>query len=248
MENFVKSINDLQAALHNAISKKVDLSKKDEQRKILTDYQALKTSYVKKAVETSLQAVRKYAVELYELNKNPKNSENIFKIQELVRNLQLENITQLESSLISIKNLMDKLDYPKHEHKLSFKVPYIPEEIKADVLADIKELENCFEHGCYRSAAILCGRILETALHRKYFETTGLDVLEKNPGIGLGTLIAKLREKNVQFDPGLTEQIHLINQVRIFSVHTKKDAFYPSKTQTHAMILYTLDILEKLFR
>jgi hypothetical protein len=142
---------------------------------------------------------------------------------------------------------LDLLDYPEPSQKVTFKISYIPPDIKADVMADISELEKCYATECYRSAAILCGRILETALHRKYYETTGLDVLEKNPGIGLGTLIAKLREKNVQFDPGITEQIHLINQVRIFSVHTKKEAFYPSKPQTQAMILYTLDIVEKLF-
>lgn len=248
MENFIKSINDFETALHNAKSKNIDLTKKETTEKTLTDYKALKNSYLRKAVESSLQAVKKHAVELYELSKNPKNSEHIFKIQDLIKNLQLENITKQESSLVSIKNLMDKLDYPKQEQKLSFKVSYIPEEIKADVLADLKELENCFQTGCYRSATIICGRILETALHRKYYEATGVDILEKNPGIGLGTLIAKLREKNVEFDPGLTQQIHLINQVRVFSVHTKKEAFYPSKTQTHAMILYTIDILEKLFK
>ena len=85
-------------------------------------------------------------------------------------------------------------------------------------------------------------------MHRKYFETTGKDILEKNPGIGLGNLIGKLSEKNVKFDPGLTHQIHLINQVRIFSVHKKKEAFYPNKDQANAMVLYTLDVLWKMFR
>jgi hypothetical protein len=71
--------------------------------------------------------------------------------------------------------------------------------------------------------------------------------METSPGIGLGKIIAKLTERNIRFDPGLTQQIHLINQVRISSVHTKKDSFYPSKGQTQAMILYTLDVLRKLF-
>ena len=95
---------------------------------------------------------------------------------------------------------------------------------------------------------MLCGRLLEIALHRKYYEITGQDILEKNPGIGLGKIIAKLAEKDIKFEPGLTQQIHLINQLRVSSVHKQKDAFYPTKQQTHAMILYTLDVLEKLFR
>ncbi len=111
----------------------------------------------------------------------------------------------------------------------------------------MQEIKKCYNSGCYRSAVVLCGRLLETALHRKYYETTGADILEKNPGIGLGNLIAKLTEKGVQLDPGLSHQIHLVNQVRIFSVHKKQRAFYPTKTQTNAIILFTTDTLEKLF-
>ena len=70
---------------------------------------------------------------------------------------------------------------------------------------------------------------------------------EKNPGIGLGKLIAKMQEKGIQLDPGLTQQIHLINNIRIFSVHKKKELFTPSKQQTYAIIHFTLDIVNKLF-
>ncbi len=71
--------------------------------------------------------------------------------------------------------------------------------------------------------------------------------MEKSPGIGLGNLIAKLKDKGVMVDPALTNQIHLINQVRVFSVHKKKEPFNPSEQQTHAMVLYTLDVLERIF-
>jgi hypothetical protein len=33
-----------------------------------------------------------------------------------------------------------------------------------------------------------------------------------------------------------------------FSVHKKKEAFYPNKDQTNAMVLYTLDVLGKIFK
>ena len=108
-------------------------------------------------------------------------------------------------------------------------------------------LAQSFQLGAYRSVAILCGRILEVCLHRKYFDATGFDILEKNPGIGLGSLVGKLNDKNVKFDPGIKEQIHLINQVRIFSVHKKKEPFYPTKEQAQAMILYLMDVLRKLY-
>ena len=126
-------------------------------------------------------------------------------------------------------------------------LPFLPAEIMIHVVADVNELERCYNSGCYRSSVIMCGRIMEAALHRKYFEITGNDALEKNPGIGLGKLIAKLSEMNVRFDPGLKNQIHLINQVRISSVHVKQDLFKPNQTQSQAIILYTLDVLHKLF-
>src|SRR5574341_445319 len=132
--------------------------------------------------------------------------------------------------------------------KKSFRIPKLSSEIKEDVTADLLEIQKCMNAGCFRSATILCGRVMETALHRKYYEATNNDLLEKAPGTGLGTLIAKLSEHGVKLDPGLPNQIHLINQVRVFSVHTKKESFTPSKTQAEAIVLYTLDILDKLFK
>ena len=93
----------------------------------------------------------------------------------------------------------------------------------------------------------MCGRVLETALHRKYYEKTNKDILETNPSIGLGKLIAKLKDENFSFPPGITEQIHLINKVRVESVHKKQEVFLPSKGQANAIVLYTLDVLRKLF-
>lgn len=156
------------------------------------------------------------------------------------------NKNDSESLLRTLAKLRENLP-EKQKEQLEINLPKLPQEIKDEIEADIKEIKKCYSSGCYRSAVILCGRLLETALHRKYYETTGNDILEKNPGIGLGNLIAKLFEKGVELDPGLTQQIHLVNQVRIFSVHKKQRTFYPSKTQTNAIILFTTDTLEKLF-
>ncbi|MCX6708532.1 MAG: DUF4145 domain-containing protein [Candidatus Woesearchaeota archaeon] len=134
------------------------------------------------------------------------------------------------------------------EKKTSWRMPRLPSEVKDEILADLSEIQTCMKAGCFRSAVILCGRIMETALHRKYYDATGQDLLEKAPGTGLGNLIAKLAEKGVKLDPGLPNQIHLINQVRVFSVHTKKEPFSPSKTQAEAIVLYTMDVLDKLFK
>ena len=168
------------------------------------------------------------------------------------KELRLELITLFDK----MKNDSEKLKYIREmlnivkevkEKEVKFSLTKIPEDVKNDVLADLNELERCYDAGCYRSCIILCGRLLEVGLHRKYFEATGNDLLEKSPGIGLGNLIAKLNEKNILVDPGVMQQVHLVNNVRIFSVHKKKESFVTSKNQTSAIILFTLDTLEKLF-
>jgi hypothetical protein len=179
------------------------------------------------------------------------NENKIIQIIALIKNIekshQENRIADAFTSISKIKDLTNQLQI-QSETKLLTKKLKLPEEIKDEIFADIEELEKCFSASCYRSSIILCARILETALHRKYYELTKNDLLEKSPGIGLGKIIAKLKEKEIKFDPGITQQIHLINQMRIFTVHKKKERFNPTKSQTHAMILYTTDILEKLFK
>lgn len=163
-----------------------------------------------------------------------------------------------EQYLMKINSLVNNMDNSKNERrdrqeilklaeKLTMKKIKLPSEIFDEVRADLDEVDKCLENGCLRSAVVLCGRVLETALHRKHYEVTGKDLLEKAPGIGLGKVIAKLSEAKVALDPGLTQQIHLVNQVRVFSVHSKKDVFRPSREQAEAMVLYTKDVLRKLF-
>ena len=172
-------------------------------------------------------------------------------IEQIERDLEeIEKVEKLESEIRSFEKEAAATPLPKssrEEIRLNFSIQNLPEEINDNIEADVYELQKCFDASCYRSSIILCGRLLETALHRKYFEVTGKDALEKNPGIGLGKLVARMREKEIRLDPGLPQQIHFINQVRIFSVHTKQEAFNPSKNQAQATILYTMDVLGKLF-
>ena len=210
------------------------------------DFNKIKQEHRSKLLESQLNNVVAGAMELSKIAHMPENKSLVGQMQSLAMDLDLKDIDGSISSARQMVSLCPRLTDPT-PRMTSIKVPPLPDAIKDDVLADIRETEKCMSSGCYRSATILCGRILETALHRKYFDVTGQDALEKNPGIGLGNLIAKLIEKNVSFDPGLTQQIHLINQVRVFSVHKKQEAFNPSKGQAEAIVLYTMDALEKLF-
>lgn len=156
---------------------------------------------------------------------------------------QIQESREVKEKITLIEELAEMMT----EAPAKMNINQLPSDIKPEIEADIEEMQKCIANECLRSAVILCGRVLETALHRKYYEVTGVDLLEKAPGTGLGNLIAKLSQNGVKVDPGLMNQIHLVNQVRVHSVHKKQQLFMPSKQQTQAIVLYTQDILEKLF-
>jgi hypothetical protein len=246
---FQKSLINLQNAISLAIKHNIDLNKELDQEKSLYDYEEKQKIYYLNNLNSKLKLVKSDSLELPQLTKHDiGNQPYINQVLELIPELDNKDLIKLDKTVKKLVNITKQLDFPKKELEKIFSVSSnIPEDINSDIKADITELNKCFNNGCYRSSVVLCGRLLETALHRKYYEVTQNDLLEKSPGIGLGNIIAKLKEKNVGLDPALTNQIHLINQVRVFSVHKKKEAFYPTKQQTQATILYTLDILEKLF-
>lgn len=153
----------------------------------------------------------------------------------------------VEKAIFTTTKILDLLDgLPKRPEGFKIKAK-LPGEIKQEIAADFDEAKSCFKNALYRSCIILCGRMLEIALHRKYYEITNNDLLEKAPGIGLGNLVARLSECDVKIDPAIMQQIHLINQIRVFSVHKKHDPFKPTKEQAQAIMLYTIDIINRLW-
>lgn len=246
---FQKSLINLQNAISLAIKHNIDLNKKPDKEKSLYNFNEKQKIYYLNNLKSNLKLVKSDSLSLPQLNKHDiRNQPFVNQLLESIPELDNKELKKLDKTVKKIVNLTKQLNFPKKDLEKIFSIPSnIPEDISSDIKADINELNKCFNHNCYRSSIVLCGRLLETALHRKYYEVTNNDLLEKSPGIGLGNIIAKLKEKNMQLDPAITNQIHLINQVRVFSVHKKKEAFYPTKQQTHATILYTLDILEKLF-
>jgi len=247
LENFRNKVAKMISALESASKHKIDLKKEVDQTKSLYSFREQKNGYYKDSVGSALKELRNAAWELSPLHRT--NELEVKRLMDLANKFNPLDKSALKTLDVMLDITLDMEETPAGTAPpLSIKNPPLPEDIRADVLADINEIQKCFSSECYRSTVILCGRILETILHRKYYEATGNDSLEKTPGIGLGKLVAILKEKNVKLDPGLAEQIHLINQVRIFSVHKKQDAFYPSKDQAHAIILYTMDIASKLFR
>ena len=241
----------LQDSVKSLISASILEVEPIDPEKSVIDFSERKKDYLLKTFSTALDKVKSYEPELNSLIKQDSNNQPlVVSLYDSFSKLDSKETEKLSSAINGITDTLEKIKFPSIiEPDKIVKIPKkLPEDIRAEITADIKELQKTFDAECFRSSVVLCGRVLETALHRKYYESTGKDILETQPGIGLGNLIKKLSEKNVSFDPGLTQQIHLINQVRVFSVHKKKEVFYPSRAQTHAMVLYTLDVLDKLFQ
>lgn len=227
-------IEDLKLALIGILNHNIGLSELSS-KKSIGDYKEQRADYYRTLVKQNVSKIKEASKDLDDLTK--------------------KKVAQLEECFArgdpkGMLGIVADLSLPKPQRPMntsSYANLNIPFEIKDDILYDLAEVERCFNANAYRSSMILCARILETALHRKYYDVTGKDLLETSPGIGLGNIISKLKESNIEIDPAITQQIHLVNNVRIFSVHKKQGAFLPSKEQAQATLLFTIDILKKLF-
>jgi hypothetical protein len=238
MKSIKKEIDSLEFSLETILKKK--LFNHEQQRFSSLDYKKKEQEYYKKDVENKIKAI-------HSLMDDSSLKETFSELGSLIRKFDEDSIIKALEIIEDLKGKVKEVVI-KEIVQNELVLPDLPKEIMPEVRANFDELLVCLENKCYRSVLILSGKILEIALHRKYFEVTGRDLLEKSPDIGLGNLLAKLRENNTYLDPGLSQQIHLINQLRVFSVHKKPEIFFPSKEQAKATVLYTLDILKKLFK
>ena len=234
LKQFTQALQELDSAVQ-VIDNEDNLNKKA----LITNFQHQQKEYSKTAVKSAQNMVATRFKTLSYLQSYEENRDVFFRLGRAVEKVLNEPTHKYVQQAL---DLSTQIHVPER-----VVIPHIPAEIKNEFMADLEELQRCFDSRCYRSAIILCGRILELTLHWKYYKVTGNDLLEKSPGIGLGNLIARLAEKNITLDPGLSNQVHLINQVRISSVHKKQKPFSPSQTQTRAIMLYTMDVVEKLF-
>jgi len=272
LSQFQLTLNEIKEKVLVASSQKVNLKQAVSNGNYMFDYKFNKAKYLADKIKRSASDLVGEIEKAHKGNKNSRLNDILTKlmvnarfvkelyldtakvlpiIEQMERDLkEYDKSVDLEKEISDIEHEAAAVPMPKPkagEVKLNFPIPDLPGEISENIKADVEELERCFYAGCYRSSIVLCGRIMETALHRKYFEITGNDALEKEPGIGLGKLIARMSENNIRLDPALPQQIHFINQARIFSVHTKQEAFMPNKNQAQATILYTMDVLGKIF-
>ncbi|MBI5390227.1 hypothetical protein HZB02_01955 [Candidatus Woesearchaeota archaeon] len=219
------------------------LKDKAKQTKGLSyDFSVQKGTYVEKRILQNIDDIAAICWDLCQHHTIASNRTILKKMLDILQDLQPANMAE---QLAALKIEVKRLKLPMEKKQLTEFT--LPAEIKKEVETDLQEMNSCYENGCYRSAIFLCGKILETALHRKYFEATNKDLLETSPNLGLGKIIAKMKEANINLGIGIDEQIHLINKLRVESVHKRQDVFIPTKEQAQATMLYTTDVLGKLW-
>ncbi|MBN2421165.1 DUF4145 domain-containing protein [Candidatus Woesearchaeota archaeon] len=227
------AVEDLKMALIGVLNHNISLVA--PLKKKIMDYKEQRSEYYRTLVRTNLAKIKETTKDMDEATK--------------------KKVSDMEALFASgdaktMIGIVADLSLPKPQRPITHQSQHnlnVPHEIRDDIFFDLSEIDKCMNANAYRSAMILCARVLETALHRKYYDFTGKDLLETSPGIGLGNIISKMRESGIEIDPALTQQVHLINNVRIFSVHKKQNVFQPSREQAQATFLFTIDILKKLF-
>tara|TARA_Y100000310_G_scaffold330571_1_gene402460 strand:- start:617 stop:1384 length:768 start_codon:yes stop_codon:yes gene_type:complete len=252
MQEFREAVIKFGYAIDTLVKKNLNPLNSLSGEKQLYDFAAKKQQYHIQAYHTAFQQLKNASISLHQYAADHRDQQStIAQISALLQKIYTAYDEQafklVQSTFNSLQELTESIPEEKQNEALTLNPDIIPKDIKSDIEADISEMQRCFTHECFRSCIILCGRVLETVLHRKYYEVTNNDLLEKSPGIGLGNLIAKLRDKEVSLPPGIANQIHLINQARISSVHKQQEAFYPTKAQTEAVILLTIDTASQLF-
>lgn len=250
MISLKEALGDFKALMQGILLKKIDFNAKILENEF--DFKRKEREYYSGEINSALRKLEALLSETFVVAKEADRASLARvadKIKELKQKLNQKQFQEVLDAIDALSEITPNIKISESDlPKSDFFLPHVPREIYAEVKASFDELLKCYEHNCYRSSLILCGRLLEIIMHYKYKEKTNIDLLEKAPDLGLGNLILKFKEKNIELDPGLSNQIHLINQLRVASVHKKKHVFNPTKAQCKASILYTLDVLKKIFK
>jgi hypothetical protein len=133
-------------------------------------------------------------------------------------------------------------------------VQRLPKGARNEVQRDFEEIEKCYGALAYRAVLAFCGRILETALSRKYYQHQRRRHVSKSDierAIGdkpLGVIIQECNRVGLTANiPGLQQQADLINRVRIFSIHLRGSGYEPDTNDARASVSFTIAALTKLY-
>src|SRR3989344_1180525 len=161
--SFIKSLKDFQSVIKTIKSKKISFNKKTSEN--LYAFKEKEHDYYINIYNQNYEALIKNSSELNSLiDIDKSNQQHILKINALLSDINESNkkndIKKIEEALNGIIEAYIQLKLPEEELHFSIDIKNIPLQIRADFRADMEELDKCFISGCYRSAIMLCGRLL----------------------------------------------------------------------------------------
>jgi hypothetical protein len=168
-------------------------------------------------------------------------------IEDIERNVQQTSTENLDEEVRSLRIDFSELSGSLPVEQIMFLVDFstAPQEIREEIKLDFDEMRICYNNGAFRSAIIMCGRVLELLLAKKYFDSTHVDPVELR--WQLGVLIRKCFERNVLTDPGIGDICNFINHLRISSVHASHAIHRPIQEETKSVIEFTISLLKSLY-
>lgn len=168
-------------------------------------------------------------------------------IEDIERNVQEASTENLDEEVRSLRIDFSELSGSLPVEQIMFLVDFsnIPQEIREETKLDFEEMRICYNSGAFRSAIIMCGRVLELQLAKKYFDSTGVDPIEQK--WQLGFLIGKCSERNVITDSAVGDICNFINHSRIGSVHASHAIHRPIQEETKSVIEFTISLLRRLY-
>ncbi len=152
-----------------------------------------------------------------------------------------EKVSSLNEERNSLKAKLDKKDIVHYKP-----VTNLNSFTKEEIEIDMKEAEICVNSGAYKAGITMCGRAVEVTLHSIYEEKTGSDL--SRSGIGLGKLIGKMREENIDIPEEITRIANFINDMRVISIHKREKLYLPSVEETTSIFELTNAVLRKLYK
>jgi hypothetical protein len=151
---------------------------------------------------------------------------------EQVRLLELKRHPKLSDTARAIEELLQECETAAPKFKFG-----------DDLLASLREVQICFDSGCYIACMALCGKLLEIALKHVLMERQ-IDFDDK---CMIGKLLALVRGSGIQryIDPSLDQIAEIINRSRIPAVHAKEKVPVPSREQAAMVINAMMDTVRR---
>jgi|SRR5208282_2586523 len=185
-------------------------------------------------------------IELDDLHKN---------IKSLSLDILEEHVDIVKRLIASLRGFLPitLLELEVNENEL---LKRIPKDLRDEITSDFAEIRKCFSAQVYRASIAFCGRILESALGRKYYEEkrklnskiTIQDIENELTNLSFGKIIEKCRDVGLLKDqPDVESYADLINKVRILSIHHKPSKFAPGPDAVKGTVNFMSEVIQKLY-